>query len=56
MILGILLSGGVSGGHLNPAVTVAVASMGKFKWAKVRSFNESRSFLGGELLTSQILY
>ena len=30
VILGIVVSGGVSGGHLNPAVTVAVASVGKF--------------------------
>ena len=29
------VSGGVSGGHLNPAITVAVASLGKFPWWKV---------------------
>ncbi len=34
-MLGILVSGGVSGGHLNPAITVAVASIGKFPWRKV---------------------
>ena len=34
-MLGIMVSGGVSGGHLNPAVTVAVASIGKFPWRKV---------------------
>ena len=34
-MLGMLVSGGVSGGHLNPAVTVAVASVGKFPWRKV---------------------
>ena len=26
----------VSGGHLNPALTIAVASLGKFPWTKVR--------------------
>ena len=35
-MLGILVSGGVSGGHLNPAITVAMASIGKFPWRKVR--------------------
>ena len=30
-----IVSGGVSGGHLNPAVTVAVATIGKFPWWKV---------------------
>ena len=35
VMLGILVSGGVSGGHLNPAITVAVASIGKFPWRKV---------------------
>ena len=36
-MLGMLVSGGVSGGHLNPAITVAVASVGKFPWSKVRT-------------------
>ena len=35
VLLGVLLSGGVSGGHLNPAVSVAVATLGKFPWWKV---------------------
>ena len=35
MTLGMVVSGGVSGGHLNPAVTVAVATIGKFPWWKV---------------------
>lgn len=29
------MSGGVSGGHLNPAATVALASVGKFNWSNV---------------------
>ena len=28
-------STGVSGGHLNPAVTVALATVGRLKWTKV---------------------
>ena len=34
-MLGMVVSGGVSGGHINPAVTVAVATVGKFPWWKV---------------------
>jgi len=34
-ILGLLLSCEVSGGHINPAVTVAMATLGKFPWRKV---------------------
>ena len=37
MMLGMVVSGGVSGGHINPAVTVAVATVGKFPWWKVVS-------------------
>ena len=36
VMLGMMVSGGVSGGHLNPAITVAVASLGKIPWWKVR--------------------
>jgi glycerol uptake facilitator-like aquaporin len=35
VLLGVVVSGGVSGGHLNPAVSVAVATLGKFPWWKV---------------------
>ena len=45
MILGIVVSGGVSGGHLNPAVTVAVASVGKFPWRKVNNHSFHIGFI-----------
>jgi glycerol uptake facilitator protein len=35
VFLGVLVSSGVSKGHLNPAVTLALASAGKFPWAQV---------------------
>lgn len=35
VMLGIYASGSTSGAHLNPAVTIALASIGKFPWEKV---------------------
>jgi len=32
LMIGILASGGVSGGHLNPAVTLSMACLQKCKW------------------------
>ncbi|KIM67687.1 hypothetical protein SCLCIDRAFT_1189699 [Scleroderma citrinum Foug A] len=36
--IGVWVSGGVSGGHLNPAVTLALASVRDFPWTKVPSY------------------
>jgi glycerol uptake facilitator protein len=35
VILGIYVAGGVSGAHINPAVTLAFAVRRKFAWVKV---------------------
>jgi len=52
--LGVYTSGGVSGGHINPAVTLAFAVTKKFPWRKVPFY-----FLGqylGALLASVVVY
>ena len=33
--MGVWVSGGVSGGHINPAVTIAMATFRDFPWRKV---------------------
>ncbi|KAG8199999.1 hypothetical protein JTE90_006238 [Oedothorax gibbosus] len=38
VILGITCAGGVSGGHINPGVTVAFAAVGKMPWRKVPAY------------------
>lgn len=48
--LGVYASNAASGGHLNPAVTLALASVGKFAWAKVPGYLLAQflgAFLGG---------
>ena len=52
-LLGMLVSGGVSGGHLNPAVSLAVASIGKFPWWKVGDM--STHFLYSRILNIMFL-
>ena len=38
VFVGVFASAAVSGAHLNPAVTIALAIAGKFDWARVPSF------------------
>ncbi|MGN6617385.1 MAG: MIP/aquaporin family protein [Ilyomonas sp.] len=38
VFVGVYISAAASGGHLNPAVTVALAAAGKFPWADVPSY------------------
>lgn len=52
--LGVLVSGGVSGGHINPAVTLAMAVWRKLPWAKVPHYLIAQ-YAGG-FLASSVLY
>ncbi|KAH9933199.1 aquaporin [Epithele typhae] len=36
--LGVWVSGGISGGHINPAVTIAMATLRDFPWRKVPAY------------------
>lgn len=38
VLMGILIAGTVSGAHLNPAVTIALAATGRFPWKKVAHY------------------
>lgn len=38
VFVGVVLAGPYSGAHLNPAVTIALATAGKFNWAEVPGF------------------
>ena len=48
--LAVYCVGSVSGGHLNPAVTIAMATIGKFAWASVPGYIAAQiagGFVGG---------
>ena len=49
----ILTYGGVSGAHLNPAVTLALASASRFPWRKIPGYLASQ--FGGALCASLVL-
>lgn len=51
--VGVYCVGSISGGHLNPAVTVALASIGKFSWDLVPVYIGAQmagAFLGAVLV------
>jgi glycerol uptake facilitator protein len=51
--LGVYLTGRLSGGHLNPAVTVALASRGAFPWSRVAPYcaiQVAGAFVGAALV------
>ncbi|XP_050050937.1 aquaporin-10-like [Dermacentor andersoni] len=54
VFLGVLVAGGVSGAHLNPAVTVAMATVGKLAWCKVLAYVAAQYV--GAFLASCLVY
>lgn len=51
--IGVYAVGSFSGAHLNPAVTIALASIGKFPWAKVPGYILAQmlgGFVGGVIV------
>jgi glycerol uptake facilitator protein len=54
VMLGIYVSGAISGAHINPAVTLALAARGKFPWNKVLPYWAAQ--LLGAFVAAAILY
>ncbi|CAL4125112.1 unnamed protein product, partial [Meganyctiphanes norvegica] len=54
LMLAVLVSGGVSGGHLNPAVSLGMAVWGKFSWVKVPIYMAAQYL--GAFAASALLY
>jgi len=54
VMLGIYVAGAISGAHLNPAVTLALAARGKFAWNKVLPYMGSQIF--GAFVAAAILF
>ncbi len=53
LMIGILVSGGVSGGHLNPAVTLSMACLRKLRWVYVPVYWAAQylgAFVGAAIL------
>lgn len=50
----VYLIGGISGGHVNPAVTISLALAGKFPWSKVLGYIVSQ--VVGAILGALIIY
>lgn len=54
VVFGVYVAGGVSGGHLNPAVTVALAVLRRFPWRKVVPYSLAQ--LAGAFAAAAVVY
>ena len=54
VMLGIYVAGAISGAHINPAVTLALAASGRFSWGKVPLYWLSQ--IAGAFVAGGILY
>src|SRR5438445_4186559 len=54
VMLGVYVAGAISGAHLNPAVTLALAARGKFPWNKVLPYWGAQVL--GAFVAAAILY
>ncbi|MFT5525385.1 MAG: MIP family channel proteins [Pirellulaceae bacterium] len=54
VMLGVYVAGGISGAHINPAVTLAMAVSGRFPWNKVPRYVAAQ-FLGA-IVASALIY
>jgi MIP family channel proteins len=54
VMIGAYAAAGVTGGHLNPAVTIAAAAFRRFPWAKVAPFAVAQTL--GAFLASAVVY
>ncbi|EYB69495.1 MIP family channel protein [Deinococcus phoenicis] len=53
VLMGIFIAGTISGAHLNPAVTIALAATGRFPWSKVLPYIVAQmigAFLGAAIV------
>src|SRR5436190_12262374 len=52
--LAVYCVGGVSGAHINPAITIALATWGRFGWSSVAPYIAAQ--LGGAILAAACLF
>ncbi len=54
VVFGVYVAGGISGAHLNPAVTLALASAGSFEWVNVPLYIAGQ--MAGAILGACLVY